>query len=155
MYTREQASRIRQEFWTTLGQYLAPQLGAEGMKVNWLNYKTGYRGLYFRMAADNREAFIGIVLTQKEADLQELFYEQFLELKPALHAILEEEWTWDALSYDRYGQTRSRIYTTLSPVSVLRQEDWPQLISFFKPRILALDEFWSLARHHFAPLEGF
>lgn len=155
MYTREQASRIKQEFWTTFGQYLAPQPGAEGMKVNWLNYKTGYRGLYFRMAADNRTAFIGIVLTQKDGDLRELFYEQFLELKPVLHAILEEEWTWEPLHHDDHGQPQSRIYTTLEGVNIFNREDWPRLISFFKPRIIALDEFWSLARHHFGPLAGF
>lgn len=152
MYTREQASRARQAFWTAFGQYMAPHPGSEGQKVNWANYKTGFRGLYFRMHADNRQAFIGIVMAQSDPDLRVLFYEQFEELKSALHSCLEEEWIWEAEALGEHGQPQSRIYTTLHPVSIFRQEEWPQLISFFKPRIIALDEFWSMGKYHFEPL---
>ena len=152
MYTREQASRARQAFWTAFGQYLAPHPGSEGLKVNWANYKTGFRGLYFQMYADNKEAFIGIVMKQTDPDLRALFYEQFEELKPVLHSCLNEQWRWEAEASGEHGQPQSRIYTTLSPVSIFRQEEWPQLISFFKPRIIALDEFWSMGKYHFEPL---
>ncbi|MCO6491892.1 MAG: DUF4268 domain-containing protein [Phaeodactylibacter sp.] len=152
MYTREQASRARQAFWTAFGQYMAPLPGSEGLKVNWANYKTGYRGLYFRMHADNRQAFIGIVMEQKDPDLRALFYEQFEELKPVLHSCLDDEWIWEPEAFDEHGQPQSKIYTTLSPVSIFRREDWPLLISFFKPRIMALDEFWSVGKYHFEPL---
>ncbi len=152
MYTREQASRARQAFWTAFGQYMAPHPGSDGLKVNWANYKTGFRGLYFRMQADNRLAFIGIVMAQKDPDLRALFYEQFEELKPALHSCLNEEWTWEPEASDEHGQPQSRIYTTLPNVNIFRQDDWPRLISFFKPRIFALDEFWSMGKFHFEPL---
>ena len=152
MYTREQASRARQAFWTAFGQYMAPHPGSEGQKVNWANYKTGFRGLYFRMHADNRQAFIGIVMTQADPDLRALFYEQFEELKPILHSCLNEQWTWEAEASGEHGQFQCRIYTTHSPVNIFRQEEWPQLISFFKPRIIALDEFWSMGKYHFEPL---
>ena len=81
MYTKEEASKLRREFWTAFGKYMAQHLGADGWKVNWINYKTGLKGLYFRMDANNKQAFIGIVMNQKNADLQSLFYEQFEELK--------------------------------------------------------------------------
>ncbi|MEB0249530.1 DUF4268 domain-containing protein, partial [Mucilaginibacter sp. 5B2] len=60
-----------------------------------------------------------------------------------LHSALGEEWQWDLHTADDYGKTISRIYTEISPVSIFQQQDWPKLISFFKPRIIALDEFWS------------
>lgn len=155
MYTREQASQARKAFWTTFGQYLRPHWGAEGLKVNWINYKTGYKGLYFRMDATKQEAFIGIVMNQRDADLRELFFQQFEELRTALHSLLEEEWTWELEAVDATGQSISRIYTRLPDVSVFNQQDWPRIISFLKPRILALDEFWSLAKHHFEPFRHF
>ena len=131
---------------------MAAHQGADGWKVNWINYKTGFKGLYFRMDVDNKQAFIGIVMNQKNQDLQALFYEQFEELKSVLHAQLGEEWIWESAIFDDHGHQISRIYTGLDGLSVFKKDDWPALISFLKPRLLALDEFWSLAKNHFAPL---
>jgi len=143
MYSRQEASQIRQEFWTVFGQYMQPVLSAEGMRINWVNYKTGEQHITFRMAVDNKHAAIGISITHADKDIQELYYEQFAELKKILHATLGEEWMWQKLTKDEYGKTVSRIYTTIDNISIFRKEDWPELISFFKPRIIALDEFWS------------
>lgn len=153
MYTREQASQLRQAFWTTFGQYIAPQLSAEGLKINWSNYKTGLKDVFFRMHADKKNAFIAIELAQPDPEIQELFFEQFEELKTYLHDILGEEWEWSLHMPDEYGRTVSRIYKEISPVNVFNKDDWPQLISFFKPRIIALDEFWSDAKYSFESLK--
>jgi hypothetical protein len=153
MYTREEAARIRRAFWTALGQYLAPIPPAGGGPVNWINYKTGVKDLFFRMDAGREEAFTGIVLAQPDTGRQALYYDRFESLRSFLHDTLGEEWTWQPLTRDESGRTLSRIFTTLPGVDVLRQEDWPRLISFFKPRIVALDEFWSVAGETFRSLE--
>ncbi len=152
MYSRRQASLIRQEFWTGFGQYIRPAVSATGMRINWINYKTGEPHLLFRMNADHRHAFIGIVLTHSDPGVQELYFDQFSEMKNMLHHILNEEWLWEKLVSDEQGKTVSRIYTELEHVSILRREDWPALISFFKPRLLALDTFWSDAKIAFEML---
>jgi hypothetical protein len=143
MYTREQASQLRKEFWTTFGQYLSPVLSSEGTRVNWLNYKTGVKDVFFRMDSDKREARIAIELSHPDAGIQELFFEQFEEYKTLLHDALGEEWHWDLHTRDESGKIISRIHQTLAGVSVFRKDDWPALISFFKPRIVGLDAFWS------------
>ena len=81
MYSRQEASQLRKEFWTAFGQYMQPILSAEGEKVNWINYKTGEKHIYFRMQVDNKKAFIGIELSHPDAGVQQLYFEQFLELK--------------------------------------------------------------------------
>ena len=149
MYSKQEASQLRQEFWTAFGQYMSPVLSSEGEKKNWLNYKTGEKDIYFRMNADNKKASIGIEITHRDADIQALYFEQFKELKNLLHHALEEEWIWLLHTRDELGKRISRIYTEINGVSIFKQEDWPQLISFFKPRIIALDEFWSTAKHAF------
>lgn len=153
MYTREQASQIRQAFWTAYGMYMAPVPSAEGAKANWVNYKTGLKHVAFRMQADNKIASIAIELSHPDPEIQELFYEQFLELKDYLHSCLGEEWEWELHSTDEYGKVISRIYKALAPVNIFKQDDWPDLISFFKPRIIALDEFWSDAKYSFDALK--
>jgi hypothetical protein len=66
-----------------------------------------------------------------------------------LQDLLEEEWIWDMDGMDEYGKPICRIYTSLTGYSVFKEDDWAELISFFKPRIIALDEFWSLAKYTF------
>lgn len=152
MYTREEASMLRQEFWTTFGQYISPYRSADGLKINWINYKTGLKHVYFRMNADKKHAYIAIEIAHPDLGIQELFFEQFAELKNILHDTLNEEWNWELFTTDEYGRTISRIYKELRPVNIFNKNDWPKLISFFKPGILALDDFWSTAKYAFDAL---
>ena len=152
MYSRQEASQLRQEFWTSFGQYMLPVLSAEGEKINWINYKTGEKDIYFKMQADNKKAIIGIELTHKDAGIQHLYFEQFVELKKILEDSLGEEWTWQFHAADENGRLISRIYTEQTGVSIFKKEDWPALISFFKPRMIALDEFWSMVKYGFEAL---
>ena len=69
MYTTELASKQRKKFWTIFGQYMKPVPGAGGEAVNWLNYKTGVRSVFFRMDADKQNAHVGIEIQHAlEAD---------------------------------------------------------------------------------------
>lgn len=142
MYTKDEASKLRQEFWTTFGLYISPQLSAEGLRVNWINYKTGFKYVYFKMEADKKIATISIELSHPDTGVQELFFEQFLAFKNILHTTTGEEWTWELHHQDNNGKITSRIYQQLTGASIFNKNDWPALISFFKPRIIALDEFW-------------
>lgn len=153
MYSREEASQLRQAFWTAFGQYMSPQLSSQGLRVNWINYKTGLKDVYFRMDAGKKNASIGITLAHPDAGIQELFFEQFLELKNLLNSYLQEEWEWVLHTSDENGKTISRIYTEIVGVSVFNKNDWPALITFFKPRITALDEFWNDSRDIFESLK--
>lgn len=149
MYSRDQASQIKQAFWTAFGQYIAPQPSADGLRINWINYKTGVKHLYFKMQADKKSAFIAIEITHPDPGIQELVFEQFNELKAVLTASLEEDWEWQLHHVDENGKAISRIIKTLPNVSIFNQNDWPALISFFKPRITALDDFWSVGQYSF------
>jgi hypothetical protein len=155
MYTKGEASQLRQAFWTTFGQYIAPHPSAEGLRINWINYSTGYKYVTFRMQADKRKSSIGIELSHPDIEIQQLFFEQFTTLKNILHQIVGEKWIWQLHVRDENTKIISRIYKELSPVNVFNKEDWPDLISFFKPRIIALDEFWSDAKYTLEELRQF
>lgn len=149
LYSREEAKRIRESFWTSFGQYMAPITGAEGDKVTWINYKTGIKHLFFRMEADNKVARISIDMVNPDEGMRELLFDQFKEYRLLLKSELNEEWIWDLLQYDDHGKATAKIYTELNGLSIFKKEDWPDLISFFKPRIIALDAFWSTAKYGF------
>ena len=152
MYTRQEASRLRQEFWTAFGHYVAPLPSAEGLKINWINYKTGLPNVSFKMDAGTADAQIAIVLSHTDSDIRQLYFEQFMHIKHLLHDELGEEWQWEVSSKDEYDRPVSRIYKQLHNVNVFQKEDYPALISFFKQRIMALDSFWDTAKYVFDAL---
>ena len=152
MFTREEASRIKQEFWTVFGRYMSPILSAEAIKINWVNYHTGLKDVYFRMETGQNSVAIYISMEQEDPDIQELYFGQFLELKDMLHGILREEWEWQLHVPAADGKIISRIYKQFSDISVFYENHWPDVISFFKARIIALDSFWENARYSFEGL---
>lgn len=152
MYKREEISKIKQGFWTAFGRYMRPVMSAEGLPVNWINYKTGINGIHFKMDAARDHAVIMISLTNNSLMLQAHF-DQFLQLKAILQQTLgEDDWIWQQPDAAAHGKQTITISKMLEEVNVLRESDWPGIISFLKPRIIALDEFWSMAKPAFEAL---
>lgn len=152
MYSKNEISRTKEAFWTTFGKYLSPVLSAEGTQVHWVNYKTGIKDIRFFMEADAVKCMIGIRLSHTEPDLQQLFFEEFRKHDTTLHKYLQEDWTWKMHEKDPNGKTHSVIYTELNDVNLYKREDWPAIISFLKPRLIALDAFWSDWKYAFEDL---
>ncbi|MBN8676116.1 MAG: DUF4268 domain-containing protein [Chitinophagales bacterium] len=149
MYSRQEASLIRKRFWTSFGQYMRPVKGAEGDTVNWLNYKTGIKHIYFRMDAGQQNASIAIELKHTDTALQQHYFEQLSQLRTILEQITGETWEWQLHTTDEDGNRISRISTSLTAVNIFKEADWPSIISFLKPRIMALDEFWMMVKEQF------
>lgn len=152
MYSKAERSAIRKEFWIKFGQYMKPVPSASGFRVNWPNYKTGIRDIYFRMKAEQGFASIGIEITHTDEELQELYFDQFLQLKKILQTSLGEDWDWNLVVLNEFEQPVSKIEKVLTGVDVMNEQDWPAIISFLKPRIIGLDDFWDQVKPGF---EGF
>jgi hypothetical protein len=149
MYNQHEKSVLRQQFWTAFGQYMTPVPSSEGIKINWVNYKTGVKDLYFKMEAGAGIADISILITHTDPSRQSLFFNLFKQLRNHLQTVLQEEWQWVQETEAENGKTISRIYSAISGVSIYNKEDWPQIISFLKPRIIALDAFWNEVKFGF------
>ena len=149
MYTRAELSKIRTEFWITFGQYMKPVPNAQGRRINWPNYKTGVKDIYFRMRAERDYAAIAIELAHADLEMQELVLDQFGQLKKIFEECLQEEWSWKLHVANDLGQLTSKIECVLEEVNVLNSEDWPRIVSFLKPRIIALDDFWDQVKPGF------
>ena len=149
MYSKQEASQLRKKFWTQFGQYMRPLPGADGNPVNWLNYKTGIKHLYFRMDVNNKVAIIAIELRHSDPLLQQFYFEKFTELKKTFQLTIGEKWQWELHVIDEDGKLVSRISTMLKGVNIFDTADWPAIISFLKPRMLALDSFWVLVKERF------
>jgi hypothetical protein len=153
MYTKQEISKQKQAFWTAFGRYMKPVLSADGEEISWLNYKTGNKHVSFKMDVDSRQAQVVIVLDHADSDTQQLFYGRMVELKDIFYETVgEDDWTWMPVTVDEYGKRVSIIQKRLTGVNMFKNEDWPAIISFLKPRIMALDAFWSMVRYQFSNL---
>ena len=149
MYSKRESSLLRRNFWTQFGQYMRPLRDANGEQVNWLNYKTGARHIYFRMDADRTDATIAIELRHPDPALQQHFFEKFRKFEALFLQTMVEPWQWQLHVIDQDGKTVSRIRTQVHDVNVFNEGDWPAIISFLKQRIIALDSFWNLIKEQF------
>ena len=128
---------------------MKPVENAKGELINWLNYKTGIKNIFFRMDADGKRASIAIELTHPDALQREKHYQQFAKMKLLLTETAGEEWIWQKEVADEHGKYISRIGTEINNVNVFNTSDWPAIISFLKPRMISLDKFWNLGKDAF------
>ncbi len=152
MYSKAVATQIRQEFWTAFGKYLSPVLSSDEEHINWINYHTGYKHVYFRMDAGTRTALISIELTHPDHKTRHLFYERFVSLKNIFHDHVHGDWHYEKDTEDEDGKIISRISRKKENVNILDKNCWPEIISFFKPSIIELDAFWNLVKYGFEDL---
>ena len=148
MYTQQEASALRQEFWTSLGRYLSPIPSATGNKINWINYKTGVKNIHYKMDADKNEAVVRIEISG-DAEKRENIFNLFLSLRKVIEKYFENEWIWQAETKDANGIIIACIYSTKEAVNIFKKEDWPILISFFKENTIAFDSFWAVYKEIF------
>ena len=143
MYNKQEASAARQKFWTSYGQYMAPVPSASGEKVNWVNYKTGIKGISFRADADNNRACTAIEITLPDKMLQHQYFDIFISFAGAFEKAAGEDWNMHRNYLTESGKEISRISAEINGVNIFRESDWPQIIAFLKEKIMGLDAFWS------------
>lgn len=153
MRSPQEISKQTEAFWTAFGKYMRPILSAEELPISWINYKTNIQGVNFKMEADDKNASIAIVFSHADLSRQQVFYNRLVQMKQILEETLGEyDWAWQQNVPDKNGKIVSSLSKQLKDVSIYQQEHWPAIISFLKPRIIALDAFWSMGKYGFEEL---
>lgn len=142
MFSKEEAYQIKKNFWVSYGGYMKLQKNAEGETINWINYKTGIKGLNFKTNVDRKYAEVLIQVDHPDPDMRQMIWEQLEEYEIVLNSYVGEDWIWNAQDFDEEGKEISTIRVKLENVSIYRESDWPQIITFLKERMKNLDEFW-------------
>lgn len=142
MYSKEEKKELKVGFWTELNDKLTETGKAKGRNLEWMNYPTNIKRLFFRMEADETSARICIDLQFVSKGIREIYYLQFQELENKL----KETFTTDVKFVPDYehwnGKTISRIYCELNDVNVNNTEDWKKTHDFLTENFLNLDTFW-------------
>jgi len=153
MYGKEEAYELRKLFWTSFGKYMKRHKSADYSKVNWMNYKTGVKDLYFRLEADKRTANICVDLQMPDADIREIYYAQFKEVKSVFHDLTGAEWDWNENYTNDYNVTLTRLSIGIENVNMYNKDSWQTIFEFYEKYLIGMDEFWIEFKDLFKQLE--
>ncbi len=147
-YSDKSSSLLRRQFWTVFGQYMAPIPSADGEKINWINYKTEVRFIRFKLQLINNKEAIVIELSHPDLNVQLQQFEQLELFKKQFQQIVGTDWRWQKMNKNAVDKINCTIETLIENVNINMEFQWTEIISFFKPRLIALDNFW--CSHKFA-----
>ncbi|AHF14866.1 DUF4268 domain-containing protein [Niabella soli] len=149
MYSKNEASLLKKEFWTAFGTYMKPIPSASGQFINWVNYKTGIKHLYFRADVTKRQASVSVEIVHSDNEERATLFEKLSMVQSLFAATTSGEWFWQPEVYDENGQPISRIIIVKENLNIFNKADWPGIISFLKEQLTGLDAFWILVKDSF------
>lgn len=133
MYSREEAQRLKQEFWVTF---------AEKHPQKWVLYDTKIKDFSFKFYVDNKKAQVLIDIEHRNDEKRMLYFEKLESLK----TILEDNFIKDLVFEKNFtlenGKIISRIWVEKLGVGVSNKNYWDEIFDFFNEKMLALELFY-------------
>ena len=144
MFSREEKKSLNTAFFNQFVRHMSRHHSKGGGGGRWESYKTGVKGLYFRMLTAPVVG-MAIDIQQKDPEIRALLYDQFVELR----RLLEAEWG-DGVNYEQShylesGLEVSRISITLENAYFYDKDQWTEILNWFETNLLGLDAFWDTA----------
>ena len=154
MYSREEAAKMRKDFWTSFGLFMKPVLSCEYQRINWVNYDTGIKGISFKMVAGQKEAYLILEIKIKDLEMKDLLFEQLLEFKAMFEAEVGSDWVWNKDDLNEFYQEQATIKSPVIKANVYNNMEWDVPFGYFKKNLTAFDAFWENPKEIFKDLVG-
>lgn len=144
MYSKEEAQRIKREFWIAF---------AEAYPRKWLLYDTKIKDFAFKFFVDNKKAAILLEIEPRDEEKRIIYYEKMESLK----SILLEDYLPNAVFERNFhlenGKMVSRVWVSLENVSVNNRENWETIFDFFTTQMDAFERFFYEYQDYLSDLE--
>lgn len=140
MFSKEEARKIRQDFWITFGKRTALMKTEYGEKKRWIQFNTGIKDLSFKFESERKFARVCIDFEQRDFDKKVAYWEKFESLKTLINDSTPCDLTWEEFFMLDNGKEISRIYCQLDGVSLYNQQKWPQIFDFFIENMTPIEE---------------
>lgn len=133
---------MRLEFWSEFEDFSKKRRTANNRKINWAQYKSGIKDIYFRLDFTTKEAFLAVDLQMRDVEIRELVWEQFMETETLLRNYVGTELALFPNYALEEGFEIHRMTWTISNVNITKKEDYPKVVQFLSEKIYGLDAFW-------------
>ena len=140
MFSKEEAKRIRQEFWITFGKRTLSLLTSDGNKKKWILFKTGISDFSFKFESERKFARVCIDIEHKDIVKRIQYWNKIESLKVLLENEVPSSIIWDNTFYLENGKEIARIYCQLDGVSLYNQKKWPEIFDFFIENMLSFEK---------------
>jgi len=134
MFSKEEASKLRKEFWISFGK---------SFPRKWLLYNTKIKGFSFKFVADRKKALVCLDIEHPDEIANELLYDQILSLKSILKTDFLTEVIFDE-GYELESEKRiHRIYVALDKkFSIYNKNTWQDAFLFFTDKMPQFELFF-------------
>jgi hypothetical protein len=134
MYSKEQAQKLKREFWIDF---------ATKYPRKWVLYDTKIKDFSFKFYVDNKKAQVLIDIEHRSDEKRIAYFDKLESLKN----ILEEEFVKDLVFEKNFvlenGKSISRIWIEKLDVSVSNRKYWDSIFAFFNEKMNALENFYN------------
>jgi len=144
MYSKEEAQRIKKEFWVNFAQTYPRK---------WMLFDTKIKDVAFKFYVDNKKAQVALEIEPKDETKRKIYFEKI----ESLRNLLFEDHLPDAILERNYylpnGKCISRIWVDKSNVSINNKQTWPEIFAFFNEKMSAFEEFFNEYEDYIRDLE--
>lgn len=144
MFSKEEKKLYNEKFWGTFKKSMQKYRSQNGKRINWLNYQTHVKYIFVRLEANEDFAAINFDIQPKDDEIRKIIWEQMIELKQVLsNSMNGDTGIWIEDEYNDSVGNFSRIKWQLDHVNYFREEDIHKIYSFFKEKLIGIDDFYS------------
>lgn len=133
MFSKEEAQKIKQEFWITF---------AEKYPRKWMLYNTKIKDFSFKFYVDNKKAMVALEIESKDEEHRKIYFEKMESLK----TILTEEYLSDVIFEKNYqlenGKIISKIWVEIDNISINNKSSWTTIFDFFSKKMNLFEHFF-------------
>jgi vacuolar-type H+-ATPase catalytic subunit A/Vma1 len=142
MFSKDEAKKIREEFWDSFNKLSAGRRARKGLPGSWMLSQTGVKALNLRFHVDREVAQVGIDLETRNMDKRIELYEKLESIKKLLEKAMESQLIWELEYIRENGKSVSRIYLQRDGVDIYDRETWPGAQQFMYENMMKLETFF-------------
>jgi len=137
MYSREEAAKIRKEFWMAFDAYSRKFIGA---KKKWTTYNTGIKDIVLKFDINRDNAKVLLLVEHKNEDKRFNVFVKIKELEMLYQESLGKGWIWDEQFKTESSKEVCAIYKQIDQVNIYNKNNWTQIFDFFGTEMLKLEK---------------
>ncbi len=131
MFSKEEATQLREEFWISFGK---------SFPRKWVLYNTKIKDLSFKFYFDTKKAMV-LLDIESHQEKRQFYYQKMVSLKSLLqekipNVLFEEKFCLDN------GKEISRIYVEKQNVCIHNKNTWQEAMFFLNETMLLFENFW-------------
>lgn len=134
MFSKEEAAKIRKEFWISFGK---------SFPKKWTKYNTQIKGFSFKFVAQRKDAMVTLDIENPNELYNEILFEQLESLKSILKTKYLPEIIFDNKYQLENGKIIKRLYVKYpNKFSIYNKNSWKACFEFFVDSMTQFELFY-------------